>query len=91
MFVNTIMRIDQNPLFRKTINPWYDSEAVCIGIIVFMLIVFVFGWVGISVAREHPEFHGYVWIAILLVVMSAGVIVSTAIRLIKRHARRASK
>jgi hypothetical protein len=85
------MRIDQNPLFRKTIIPWYDSEVVCIGVIVFMLIVFFFGVIGISVARENSEYHGYVWIAVLLVVMSGGAIFSTTIRLIKRHARRYSK
>lgn len=85
------MRIDQNPLFRKAIIPWYDSEAVCIVVIVFMMIVFFFGVVGISVARENSEYHGYVWIAVLLVVMSAAVIFSTIIRLIKRHARRYSK
>ena len=85
------MRIDQNPLFRKTIIPWYDSEAVCIVVIVFMMIVFFFGVVGISVARENSEYHGYVWIAVLLVVMSAAVIFSTIIQLIKRHARRYSK
>ncbi len=85
------MRIDQNPLFRKTIIPWYDSEAVCIGVILFMMIVFFFGVVGISVARENVEYHGYVWIAVLLVVMSAAVIFSTIIRLIKRHTRRYSK
>jgi hypothetical protein len=85
------MRIDQNPLFRKTIIPWYDSEAVCIGVIVFMIIVFFFGIVGISVAQENAEYHGYVWIAVLLVVMSGWVIFSTTIRLIKRHVRRYSK
>ena len=84
------MRIDQNPLFRKSINPWYDSEAVCIGIIIAMLIVFIFGCIGISVAREEARYHGYVWIAVVLVVMSGGVIFSTIIRLIKRHARRTS-
>ena len=85
------MRIDQNPLFRRSISPWYDSEVVCICVIIFMLIVFFFGWIGISVAREKAEFHGYVGIAILLVVMSGGVILSTVIRLIRRHVRRASK
>ena len=85
------MRIDQNPVFRKTIVPWYDSESVCIGVIVFMLIVFLFGFVGISVAREKVEYYGYVWIAVLLVVMSGIVIFSTTIRLIKRHSRRYSK
>jgi hypothetical protein len=85
------MRIDQNPLFRKAIISWYDSEAVCIGVIVCMLIVFFFGVIGISVARENEAYHGYVWIAVLLVVMSAAVIFSTTIRLIKRRARRYSK
>jgi hypothetical protein len=85
------MRIGQNPVFRKTIIPWYDSEAVCIGVIILMIIVFFFGVVGISVARENAEYNGYVWIAVLLVVMSGGVIFSTTIRLIKRHARRYSK
>jgi nitrogen fixation/metabolism regulation signal transduction histidine kinase len=85
------MRIDQNPLFRKTIISWYDSEAVCIVVIVFMIIVFFFGVVGISVSREDTEFHGYVWVAVLLVVMSGAVIFSTILRLIKRHARRYSK
>jgi hypothetical protein len=85
------MRLDQNPVFRKTIIPWYDSEAVCIGVIVLMLIVFLFGVVGISVSREHAEYHGYTWIAVLLVILSGGVIFSTIIRLIKRHARRYSK
>jgi hypothetical protein len=85
------MRIDQNPLFRKSISPWYDSEAVCIGIIIFMLIVFVFGCIGVSVARQEAEFHGYAWIAIFLLLMSGGVILSTIIRLIKKHARRASR
>ncbi len=85
------MRIDQNPLFRKSISPWYDSEAICIGIIIFMLIVFIFGCIGISVAREEAEFHGYVWIAVLLLVLSGGVILSTITRLIKRHMRRTSK
>jgi hypothetical protein len=85
------MRIDQNPLFRKTIISWYDSEAMCIGLIIFMIIVFFFGVIGISVALESEEYQEHVWIAALLVVMSAGVIFSTTIRLIKRHSRRISK
>jgi len=86
-----MMRIDQTPVYRKSIAPWYDSEAVCIGVIVFMLIVFMFGFFGISVARENVQYHGYVWIAVLLVVMSGGVIFSTTMRLMKRHSRRYSK
>jgi len=85
------MRIDQNPLFRKVIVPWYDSEAACFIVIFFMFLIFLFGFAGISVARENIEYHEHVWIPVLLVVMSGGIIISTTIRLIKRYARRFSK
>ncbi len=83
------MRLDdQNPVFRKVIIPWYDSEAACIFMIVFLFFVFCFGITGISVAREFPGYNGYAWVPALLMVSSAGVIVSIFIRLIKRFAYR---
>lgn len=85
------MRIDQNPLFRKAIVPWYDSEVACLIVIVFMFIVFLFGFAGISVARENTKYHEHIWVAVLLVVMSGVVIVSTTIRLIKRYVHRYAK
>ena len=85
------MRIEQNPLFRKAIVPWYDSEVACLIVIVFMFIVFLFGFGGISVARENTEYHEHIWVAVLLVIMSGVVIVSTTIRLIKRYVHRYSK
>jgi hypothetical protein len=85
------MRIDQNPLFRKVIVPWYDSEAACYIVIFIMFIVFLFGVAGISASRENIEFHEHVWLPVLLMVMSGGVIISTTIRLIKRVSRRFSK
>ena len=85
------MRIDQNPLFRRVIVPWYDSETACYIVIFFMFLVFLFGFSGISAARENIAYHEHVWVPVLLVVMSGGVIVSTTIRLIKRYSRRFSK
>ena len=85
------MRIDQNPLFRRVIVPWYDSEAACSIVIFFMFLIFLFSFAGISVALENIEYYEYVWVPVLLVVMSGGVIISTTIRLIKRYARRFSK
>ena len=85
------MRIDQNPLFRKVIVPWYDSETACYIVIFFMFMVFLFGVAGISASRENIEFHEHVWVPVLLMVMSGGVIISTTIRLIKRYSRRFSK
>ena len=85
------MRIDQNPVFRKAIVPWYDSETACLIVIFFMFLVFLFSCAGISVARANIEYHEHVWVPVLLVVMSGGVIIFTTIRLIKRYSRRFSK
>lgn len=85
------VRIQQNPMFRKAIVPWYDSETACLIVIVFMFLVFLFGFAGISVAREHEEYLELVWVAMLLVIMSGTVIVSTTVRLIKRYAQRFPK
>jgi len=86
------MRLGQSPpVFRKEIVRWYDSDPACFVIIFFMFLVLLFGVAGISVARENLEYHEHIWVAILLVVMSGGVIVSTTIRLAKRYANRFSK
>jgi len=85
------MRIDQNPLFRKVIVPWYDSESACYIVIFFMVLVFLFGFAGISATRENIAYHEYIWVPVLLVLMSGGVIISTTIRLFKRYSRRFSK
>lgn len=53
--------------------------------ITFMLLGLLFGLVGISVTREIEQYHDYVWVPAVLVVLSAGVMVSAIIRLIKRH------
>ncbi len=79
------MPLDQNPLFRKVIVPWYDTEKVCYTVIGFMSLVFLFGIAGILEAVEKTEYNEYIWVPVLMVVMSAGVIVSIAIRLIKRY------
>lgn len=81
------MQIDDTPLFRKIIVPWYDSEAICLLTIVFMDVVFLFGVAGVSVALSHPAFHTHIWIPILVMVLSGGVIISVTIRLIRRYAQ----
>jgi hypothetical protein len=54
-------------------------------VITFMMLVFLFGLVGISVTREIEQYHNHVWVPVVLVVLSAGVMVSAIIRLIRRH------
>ncbi len=85
------MPLDQNPLFRKVILPWYDTEKACYTVIAFMLLVFLFGIAGILEAVEKTEYNEYIWVPVLLVAMSTVVIVSTSIRLIKRYTHQYSK
>jgi hypothetical protein len=85
------MRLDQNPLFRKGIVPWYDSDTACYVVIVFMVLVFLFGVGGILSAREALEYHEHIWVPVVLVVLSGGVMVSTILRLIKRSEDRFSE
>jgi hypothetical protein len=53
--------------------------------ITFMVIVLLFGLVGISVTREIEQYHNYVWVPVVLVVLSTGVMISAIIRLLRRH------
>jgi len=85
------MRLDQNPVFRKVIVPWYDSETVCLIVIVCMGVVVIFGLAGIAVARDHLIYQKHTWVPILLVFLSACVIASITIRLVKRYLQRFSK
>jgi hypothetical protein len=82
---------DKNPVFRKAVIPWYNSTSVYIIMIIFMLLVFFFALAGISVAREYPEYQSYVWVPAVLLAMSAGLIITSAARLIKRHSHKSAK
>ncbi len=53
--------------------------------ITFMVMVLLFGLVGISVTREIEQYHDYVWVPVVLVLLSTGVMISAIIRLIRRH------
>jgi hypothetical protein len=73
------------PVSRKAANPWYQHKMVYVFTITFMLLALLFGLVGISVTREIEQYRDYVWVPIVLVVLSTGVMISAMIRLIRRH------
>ena len=85
------MLSDKNPVFRKAVIPWYNSTTAYIIVIVFLLLVFLFAMVGITVTREDPAYNGYVWVPIILLVLSAGTAITTLARLIKRYTRKSAK
>ena len=85
------MRLDQNPVFRKVIVPWYDSDAACFILIACMCLVILFGFTGILAALENTDYQDHVWVPALLIIMSTVTIITTAARLAKRYFRRYSK
>lgn len=48
----------------------------------------VFGLIGLSVARAEEAFRGYAWVPRLLVIASAGLILTTLVRLLRRRLSR---
>jgi hypothetical protein len=86
-----IQNSDQNPLFRKVILPWYDTDAACVLTGLFMMAVFGFSLVGVSVALETPGWGGYVWVPDLLILLSAVGIATISLRLFRRYAYRSKQ
>jgi hypothetical protein len=79
------MRLDPNPLFRRAIIPWYDNTAVCWVLEVAMVTLVCFSIAGIVVARSNPEYNGFVWVPWVLLVLSLGLALSIARRLMQRR------
>ena len=79
------MKLDQPPIYRKLMVPWYDSEIMCLLAIIFLFPVALFGVVGINVANSTQQYQAYLWMPVLLTMLSAGVIFSMTVRLIRRY------
>ncbi len=79
------MLSDKSPVFRKPVIPWYHSKTAHGVTIALMLLVFLFGLAGISVAREYEQYGSYIWVPAFLLILSGGLILSTTIRLIRHY------
>lgn len=79
------MSIEQGNVYRKKVVPWYDSDPTCIISIFFLFFIFLFGIMGIIEATDNIETKAYIWVPILLTVLSGFVFISIIIRLIKRY------
>lgn len=78
------MRLDPNPLFRRVITPWYDSNMVCAFLLVAMGVVIIFSIVGWVVSRQVAAYHPHTWVPVTLLVLGLFVFVSVIVRLIHR-------
>jgi len=79
------MQVDQSPVFRKAIVPWHDSDAACLIKAVVMFLVLLFGIDGIKVARQIDAFNAYIWVPVLLSLLSLGVCATNISRLARRY------
>lgn len=77
-----------NAVHRKMYAPWYDTDTVCMVIILAMLLVLPFALIGITSAVETVAYQSYVWVPTLLAAMTLWVLLSTLLRLVKRHVHR---
>ncbi|MCG8618390.1 MAG: hypothetical protein MI802_19405 [Desulfobacterales bacterium] len=75
------MQLDQNPFFRKTITPWYDSNLACRLLIAAMCIVFSFALGGLIVASGTPEFSPHTWFPGMLCFLSGFLVAKIWLRL----------
>ena len=82
------MGLEKSPVFRRAIIPWYDLTPACLVLIGVMAAVFLFALAGIAVSFEDGIAETVIWVPVLLSVLSAVVMVSVSIRLIRRHLRR---
>jgi uncharacterized membrane protein YhaH (DUF805 family) len=79
------MRLDPLPLFRRTITPWYDSDAACYLSTAIMVVVVCFGIQGISVALGNPEYRPHMWMPMTVTLLSAAVFLSITYRVVRRR------
>ena len=85
------MLYDKKPIYRRLIIPWFDSEAVCFFVILFMIVIIWFALIGLGVAYEKVKYHRHMWVPFLIILMSTWVFVSTSIRMIRRYKHHSSK
>lgn len=78
------MQLDQNPFFRKTITPWYDSNPACWILIVLMLLVGGFALAGMAVASAEPAFTPHTWFPGMLLFLSFFLVLKVFFRIRRR-------
>jgi len=79
------LRLDPNPLFRKAIIPWYDSNFAYWILLVAMIAIALFSWVGIDTAYEVPQYSSYAWVPWVLLLLSLATGLALAYRLVRRY------
>ncbi len=82
------MGLEKSPVFRRTLIPWYDTTPACLVLFGIMAAVFLFALTGVAVSFEPGMPDGIAWVPILLLVLSAAVLLSMTVRLVRRRLKR---
>ena len=82
------MPLNKNPVFRKAIVPWYDSETICFAVLIFLAATGGYGLLGVTVALQTTPAGRYLWVPVTLLILSIAGFVSTLARLLKRYFER---
>ena len=79
------MQHDQDPVFRKIIVPWYDSDIVCSVSALAMVVIFLFALRGLNLALQIADTPAFIWMPLILAGMSLCAFFSLIARLLNRH------
>jgi len=81
----------EEPFYKRTILPWYQSTGVSIIIILIMAGLIAFSVIGIQVANTLPVWYKLKSIPYALLILSVLFLVITLGRLIQNKIQSASK
>ena len=79
------MQSDQEPVFRRIIVPWYDSDIVCIAAALAMIAVAAFALRGLNIALQIVDHPTLIGLPLTLLALSLIVFFSLAGRLLQRR------
>ncbi|GAB6096528.1 hypothetical protein JCM14469_27810 [Desulfatiferula olefinivorans] len=82
------MGLGPDPVFRKMIAAWYESEPACYILMTLMILVLLFGVAGVSVALTEPAYLSLVWVPGLLIVLAVLMILSCVFQLMNLYAEK---
>ncbi|WP_028324850.1 hypothetical protein [Desulfatirhabdium butyrativorans] len=76
------MKLEENPVFRKKMIPWYDSPIAATIRLLVAAAIFGFSTIGIQLVRETPSFSAFLWVPSILAGLSAILLIVSGFRLI---------
>lgn len=74
----------RDPIFRKALVPWYDTDVCILITLTGGLAGLVFSMFGIATAWDEPTYLPHIWVPCLLGLLCLVIVISTMTRLYRR-------